>query len=518
MEINDTPELNFIPAQQTVSSGSASGNKEPELNMLVNQTNDTSNVVTGGGGSVLNQGTLTSPNYKVGSAGWKLDSNGDLEASSGTFRGTLSASTGTIGGWSINATSIYTGTEDHSGYTANAGDLTIYSDGSDASIHAKNFYLDTSGNLACTSATISGAITTGVGSSISGDYVDALSVAKLSAGTISSKAITLAVTPDAGDSKIQAGKTDFTNSETGFILGIDDSDSDKAKFYCGTATDYVYFDGTSWIATNLAQSFAFTAGEALTANDALSIINVDQEFLSSDGTEDLGTGASEKLAQSFQTALTGAKIWGCMFAISKNGSPVDNVYVTLEADSKGSPSGTPLATSQSVNGANLATGAANIEFIFATPYALTASTDYWLVLQRDDALSGSNYYKVRDNAAGGYTSGAAKYFDSPNWGALTNFKFATFIIKAGNVYKSKADYEALVDGFVGFARAAADAAATVEAQLTGIVYKASWGLTEGKQYFLTDTAGAIGTTAGTYSKKVGKAITTEKLLIDKVVD
>jgi hypothetical protein len=76
----------------------------------------------------------------------------------------------------------------------------------------------------------------------------------------------------------------------------------------------------------------------------------------------------------------------------------------------------------------------------------------------------------------------------------------------------------LVDGFVGFARAAADAAATVEAQLTGIVYKASWGLTEGKQYFLTDTAGAIGTTAGTYSKKVGKAITSEKLLIDKVVD
>ena len=29
------------------------------------------------------------------------------------------------GNWKMNATSIYTGTEDHSGYTTNAGDITI---------------------------------------------------------------------------------------------------------------------------------------------------------------------------------------------------------------------------------------------------------------------------------------------------------------------------------------------------------------------------------------------------------
>ena len=64
-----------------------------------------------------------------------------------------------MGNWTVNATSIYTGTEDHSGYTANAGDMTLYSDGSDSSIHARNFYIDTSGNLTATNATISGAIT-----------------------------------------------------------------------------------------------------------------------------------------------------------------------------------------------------------------------------------------------------------------------------------------------------------------------------------------------------------------------
>lgn len=62
----------------------------------------------------------------------------------------------TVGNWTVNTTSIYTGTEDHSGYTTNAGDITIYSDGSDASIHAKNFYIDTAGVLTAAGVTIDG--------------------------------------------------------------------------------------------------------------------------------------------------------------------------------------------------------------------------------------------------------------------------------------------------------------------------------------------------------------------------
>lgn len=80
--------------------------------------------------------------------------------SSAPFRvtqgGAMTATSGVIGGWSINSTSIYTGTEDHSGYTANAGDITFYSNGSDASIHANNFYIDTSGNIYAQGGTIGG--------------------------------------------------------------------------------------------------------------------------------------------------------------------------------------------------------------------------------------------------------------------------------------------------------------------------------------------------------------------------
>lgn len=73
----------------------------------------------------------------------------------------------------------------------------------------------------------------------------AIAVQYLTAGSITSKAITLAVADGTGDSKIQAGKTDFTNAESGFILGIDDSDSDKAKFYIGDSAQYINWDGTT---------------------------------------------------------------------------------------------------------------------------------------------------------------------------------------------------------------------------------------------------------------------------------
>jgi hypothetical protein len=61
--------------------------------------------------------------------------------------GNVTATAATLGKWTVGANSIYTGTEDHSGYTGAAGDITLYSDGTDASIHAANFYIDTTGTI-----------------------------------------------------------------------------------------------------------------------------------------------------------------------------------------------------------------------------------------------------------------------------------------------------------------------------------------------------------------------------------
>jgi hypothetical protein len=76
--------------------------------------------------------------------------------SNGYFSGKIKATSGRIGAWNIDSTSIYVGTEDHSGYTANEGDITLYSDGSNASIHMKYCYIDSTGKIYAAAGEIGG--------------------------------------------------------------------------------------------------------------------------------------------------------------------------------------------------------------------------------------------------------------------------------------------------------------------------------------------------------------------------
>jgi len=137
-------------------------------------------------------------------------------------------------------------------------------------ITANSFHVDVDGNAWWGATTLAGALAavlkTGVasfksitldtnviikdmqaGSVVDGQYINSLNVSKLVTGTISSKQITLAITGGSGDSYIGAGKTDFTNVQTGFILGLDDSDGDTPKFFIGDATTYLNWDGTTLI-------------------------------------------------------------------------------------------------------------------------------------------------------------------------------------------------------------------------------------------------------------------------------
>ena len=53
------------------------------------------------------QGFLRSSNFQSGLNGWKFDAVGNLEANSGTFRGSLYADSGLIGGWVIDDDGLY---------------------------------------------------------------------------------------------------------------------------------------------------------------------------------------------------------------------------------------------------------------------------------------------------------------------------------------------------------------------------------------------------------------------------
>lgn len=101
-----------------------------------------------------------------------------------------------------------------------------------------------------------------------GMYVGNLSVEHLTAGTIRSKTVTLAVEAGTGDCYFNSGKTDFTNTDSGFILGIDDSDSDKAKFYIGDSTKYLNWDGSALVLQGVVKN-----GSGTTLIDATGLVS-----------------------------------------------------------------------------------------------------------------------------------------------------------------------------------------------------------------------------------------------------
>lgn len=100
--------------------------------------------------------------------------------------------------------------------------------------------------------------------SLTDELIDTINVNKLVAGTITSQKINLAVTADGGDIWIAAGKTDFDSVVNGFILGIDDSDSDKVKFHIGDSSSSMDWNETTantLTITNANITGTLTAGE-----------------------------------------------------------------------------------------------------------------------------------------------------------------------------------------------------------------------------------------------------------------
>ncbi len=244
----------------------------------------------------------------VNGSGWKLFPDGAIEANEGNFRGDITGSTGTFSGsitigtgnnvvkadgtdglwvghanfdsapFKVSLAGAITSTSgkvggfdigaDHIRDLANSMGMASVVSGGDnvrfwagdtfANRASASFRVTEAGVLIATSATITGGDFTS--SELNNDVVDTaqivalavtnaeindLDVSKLTAGTITSKTISLAIAAGTGDVYIAAGKTDFTNVDAGFILGLDDSDGDLAKFFIGTSSVYFNWDGAN---------------------------------------------------------------------------------------------------------------------------------------------------------------------------------------------------------------------------------------------------------------------------------
>lgn len=134
--------------------------------------------------------------------------------------------------------------------------------------------------------------------------------------------------------------------------------------------------------------------------------------------------ARTKLAQSFQ--IQGGNpnkqlldVWLLMSRVGAIGS--GNVWVTIEADSSGSPSGTALATSDTVSAAGLPFEMTYQQFTFSAALPLLdKDTTYWVVVQGDYSVSSTLYLQwANDSTDSGYAYGSPKSYDGASWSAVT---------------------------------------------------------------------------------------------------
>lgn len=600
-----------------------------------------------------------------GSAEFRVTESGALTATSATISGAITATSGAIGGWTINSTSIYTGTEDHSAYTTNAGDLTIYSDGADASIHAFNWYIDTSGNFHTRSGDISGVSITAIPNNTSTDisllsnthdltfsasdldtvawtsgtitlsnartfsissgntgnisartyiYLDPaisstvlqttttvatahgankiplavainstdkaefvvfngtgnrnilvdniaanststnefvsntaqiknlvvtnakindLAVSKLTAGTITSQSVVLAAN-GTGDAEIRSGiaSGDFTNAgaASGFIIGVDDSDSDKAKFYFGSSSAYISFDGATLQVSAVSQVVkSYTAGEPMPVAASVFVENSGTDidkFTTTGGATDFIFGNTsagtdrEKMAQSF-TTTSAVRLSKIILSIRKNGSPGDSVKIGIQANSGSDPSGVFL-TSATVLGSTLSATLADTTFTMDSEIDLATATVYWVVAERTGALNNTDEYSIGvDNGGNPYAGGVESDFvqSTQTWTPNAGVDFAVKLVTTtvtGRIYKTTALNTAESNAFIGFNTAAvtttgSTAIIAISGEATGFS-----GLTSGTFYYLSDSYGALSATVGTVTRKAAIATSATTALISNV--
>lgn len=102
-----------------------------------------------------------------------------------------------------------------------------------------------------------------------------IAIDKLKTGVLTSNTITLQVRYGQGDAFIAAGKSDFTNIDAGFILGIDESDSHQEKFYIGDSSQYLNWTGSSLVLSGSIMSGMDTFDDVITYNDENTEYNSD---------------------------------------------------------------------------------------------------------------------------------------------------------------------------------------------------------------------------------------------------
>lgn len=139
--------------------------------------------------------------------------------------------------------------------------------------------------------------------------------------------------------------------------------------------------------------------------------------------------------------------------IQNMGSPTDGTYVTINTHDaiNDVPSTTVLATSNTNSYTTNATCSPQNVWTFPTQVELTASTQYWFVIQRTGSTDDSNYYRFRLHSSGGYSGGRYSRLNSGSYTDFStgltsydmqgSFQYDTFIPPSGCTYTEATNYD-----------------------------------------------------------------------------
>lgn len=138
--------------------------------------------------------------------------------------------------------------------------------------------------------------------------------------------------------------------------------------------------------------------------------------------------ATDKLAQGVQFATAG-KLEFIDPVLDRDAALTGRVWFSIQADSAGNPSGTPLATTDKLDASSLSTVNAFVRFVFRTPYTVATSTQYHLVMEGDYTRSDTATISWRGVTAGGYANGSAKKYNGTTWSAAApgDFDFRAYV-------------------------------------------------------------------------------------------
>jgi hypothetical protein len=147
-----------------------------------------------------------------------------------------------------------------------------------------------------------------------------------------------------------------------------------------------------------------------------------------------------KSAQSFQVSTTeGWLAASIRLRMKRDGTPVDNVVVSLFSDSSGV--GTLLA-SASLPGTAISENLNWVEFSLDTTVFLEIATSYWIVVERDGTIDSTNFYKIDANEDVSYSSGVMKLWSGAAW--VDRTPDADMLFQVGGVEEATAQLERML--------------------------------------------------------------------------